>query len=319
MSYLIRHFQNTDTLHLTRIWNRHHATYKRQAHISSSVFDSCVLSKPFFSAEDLFVLEVDSQPTGFLHLGFGCNTERTGLDFRHALIGCLCIEPHESEEMLADSLMAVAVKRMSAVGSKDAIAIGANTRYAFYLGMAPGDGLMGVVAGDIRLQRWLAHNEFEPQRPTACWEVDLASFRPPMDRGQFAVRRSASVVRVLDENQDDWWDAVVLGHVEQIRFQLCSRQQAAITDEILFWYTEPTWSGISSQTARVWLPEFPNEPEARDRVIFLLSEAFRQLQAERFTTVRAIASPDEVACVSVLQKFGFRSVEHGLIFQRKFA
>lgn len=319
MSYLIRHYRNTDTAHLTRIWNLHHASSQPCDVLSSSVFDACIVSKPYFDANDLLIIEDESHPVGFLHLGFGCKESRDSIDEGHALISCLCVEPHRNEELIADSLIRAGIQQLEARGTQDVIAIGAPFRYSFYLGIAPGDGLMGVVARDSRLQRWFAHNQFAPSRPTECWEVDLASFRPPMDRGQFAVRRSASVVRVLDEVQEDWWDAVVLGHTEQIRFQLYSRAKAAITNEILFWYTDQSWSGISSNTARVWLPTFPDDPESRDRTVFLFSEAFRQLQSERFSTIRVIASPDQQASVSVLQRLGFRSVEHGLVFQRQLA
>lgn len=317
MSYLIRHFQNTDTAHLTRIWNRHHSVNLSGNPISNTVFDACVIGKPFFVAEDLLILELDSRPIGFLHFGFGCNPERTDIDPREGLICCLCIEPHPEEDLIADALIENAIVKMESRGSRDVIAIGSTSRYAFYIGVSEGDGLMGVVASDSRLQRWLAQNQFEPTRPTECWEIDLSQFRPPIDRGQFAVRRAASVVRVLDEVLEDWWDAVVLGHTEQIRFQLYSRQLAAITHQVLFWYTDQSGSGISTQTARVWLPEFPADADGRDRIVFLLSEAFRQLQSERFSTIRAIAAPDQQGSVSVLQRLGFRSVKHGLIFQRK--
>ena len=317
MSYLIRHFRNTDTAHLMRIWNLHHSASRSCEPISHSVFDSCVISKPFFDARDLLILEDETQPVGFAHLGFGCNAARNDIDHSQALMSCLCIQPHRNEELIADSLIQASIAELKKRGSSDVIAIGSLSRYAFYVGMAAGDALMGVVVSDSRLQRWLVHNQFEPIRPTECWEVELASFRPPMDRGQFAVRRAASVVRVLDEVQEDWWDAVVLGHAEQIRFQLYSRQHAAITNEILFWYTDQAGSGISSNTVRVWLPKFPDDSEGRDRIVFLFAEAFRQLQSERFSTVRTIAAPDDQTSVSILQRLGFRSVEHGLIFQRK--
>ncbi len=317
MSYAIRHFRNTDTAHLTRIWNLHHSASRSCDPISNSVFDSCVISKSFFDAHDLLLIEDESRPLGFVHIGFGCNAAKSNVDHKQALIACLCVEPHRDEEVLADSLIQAAIGRLQARESSDVIAIGSPSRYAFYIGVSAGDGLMGVVASDSRLQRWLVHNRFEPTRPTECWEVDLASFRPPMDRGQFAVRRSASVVRVLDELQDEWWDAVVLGHTEQIRFQLFSRQHNAITNEVSFWYTDQAFSGISSQSARIWQPTFPEDAEGRDRYVFLLSEAFRQLQSERFSTVRAIAAPDQQANVSVLQRLSFRSVEHGLVFKRQ--
>jgi hypothetical protein len=302
---------------LTRIWNLHQSANRSCDPISNSVFDACVIAKPFFVAEDLLILEEDTRPVGFAHVGYGGDESKSDIDFQKAMLACLCVEPHSDEAGIADSLIQAAMGRIESRSSSDVIAIGSPSRYAFYVGMAPGDGLMGVVATDTRLQRWLTHNRFDPSRPTECWEVDLASFRPPMDRGQFAVRRSASVVRVLDEFQEQWWDAVVLGHTEQIRFQLFSRQQSAITNEVSFWYTDQAFSGISSQAARIWLPKFPEDNEGRDRYVFLLSEAFRQLQTERFSTVRAIASPDQQASVSVLQRLSFRSVEHGLVFERR--
>jgi L-amino acid N-acyltransferase YncA len=50
---------------------------------------------------------------------------------------------------------------------------------------------------------------------------------------------------------------------------------------------------------------------------YLLAEAFRQLQSERFTTIRAIATPDQAGSVAIFQRLGFRSVEPGLIFERR--
>jgi predicted N-acetyltransferase YhbS len=317
VSFSIRHFRNTDTAHLTRIWNLHHSASRSCDPISNSVFDACVIAKPFFVAEDLLILEDDGSPVGFVHVGYGGNEAKSNIDHQNAMLSCLCVEPHRDEESIADNLIQAAIGRIEQHSSSHVIAIGSPASYAFYIGVAAGDGLMGVVATDSRLQRWLGHNRFEPSRPTECWEVDLASFRPPMDRGQFAVRRAASVVRVLDELHEQWWDAVVLGHTEQIRFQLFSRQHSAITNEVSFWYTDQAFSGISSQAARIWLPKFPDDTEGRDRYVFLLSEAFRQLQSERFSTVRAIAAPDQQASVSVLQRLSFRSVLHGLIFERR--
>ncbi|MFN9914692.1 MAG: hypothetical protein ACK53L_19040, partial [Pirellulaceae bacterium] len=74
-------------------------------------------------------------------------------------------------------------------------------------------------------------------------------------------------------------------------------------------------SHCASNTVRLWMPNFPDDTEGRDRVTYLLSEAFRQLQSERFSTVRAIASADQAASVAIFQRLGLRSVETGLVFK----
>ncbi len=194
--------------------------------------------------------------------------------------------------------------------------MGSQNRYAFYIGMAPGDCLMGVVSYDRRLLRWLTSVGFQSTSPTENWELDLSTFRPPMDRGQLAIRRLASIGRILDDIQNDWWNAVVLGHTEQIRFHLSYRKHGTITEEVLFWHTDPAWSGISSSIARVWLPAIPSDGEPRDRIVYLLCEAFRQLQMERFAKIRAITSPADAASVSVLEKLSFRTVDQGMIYKK---
>jgi hypothetical protein len=195
--------------------------------------------------------------------------------------------------------------------------IGSPNRYAFYLGIAPGDGLMGVVARDRRLQQWLSRHGFEPTRPTECWEVALNTFRPPMDRSQFSLRRSMSVVRSLDEQHRSWWDAVVLGHTEQIRFQILPHQSSNVAESASFWFIDTTFAGISSNVVRLWMIDFPDDVEGRDRMTYLLSEAFRQLHSERFTAVRAIATPDQASSVAIFRRLGMKSIEPGLVFERK--
>jgi GNAT superfamily N-acetyltransferase len=300
-----------------QIWNRHYRECRAPVEVLHGVFDACVLSKPFFRADEFLIFEKDGEPVGFLHLGYGGSSDGHDRDSQRPLICALCVEPHPQEDEIADALLETALSRLKAAGASNVIAIGSPMQYSFYLGMAPGDGLMGVVARDIRLQRWLTKQSFEPIRPTECWEVDLGSFRPPMDRSQFSLRRSTSVVRVLDEQHRSWWDAVVLGHTEQIRFQLLSRADSSISDSAQFWFIDTSFAGIASNTARLWISDFPEDPEARDRMTYLLAEAFRQLQSERFTTIRAIATPDQASSVAIFQRLGFRSVEPGLIFERR--
>jgi hypothetical protein len=235
------------------------------------------------------------------------------------------------------------MKRFDAVGCPSVISIGAEWRNAFYIGIAPGDALMGVPARDSRLQQWLVAGGFRPIRPTEVWELELDSFRAPMDRGQIAVKRTASVGKVLDDADSNWWHAVTMGHTEQISFQLHSRMQSNCIEEASLWYTDPAISGLRSHIARLWLmplaagiqqdhlsamttasqiPPMTREQqsrertEANDRRVYLLSETMRQLQIERFTTVRTVASADQQQSVSILQRLGFRSVEPGLIFER---
>ncbi len=343
MPYLIRPYRNTDTPDLARIWNLHHEAMNWPHRVRPVHFESCVLSKPFFVPNDLLIIEDDERPIGFAHVAFGANAAHDAPDPRAGILAAFYIAPNANEEIAADLLLTEAMKRFEAVGCPSVISIGAEWRNAFYIGIAPGDALMGVPARDSRLQHWLVAGGFQPIRPTEVWELELDSFRAPMDRGQIAVKRTASVGKVLDDADSNWWHAVTMGHTEQISFQLFSRMQSNCIEEASLWYTDPAISGLRSHIARLWLmplsaviqqemgdsgsmvsqaPPMSREQqsrertEANDRRVYLLSETMRQLQLERFTTVRTVASADQQQSISVLQRLGFRSVEPGLIFER---
>jgi len=298
-------------------------------------FEACVLSKPFFEANDLLILEDDNQPIGFAHVAYGSSDSGDAIDINAGILAAFYISPVANEDIAADLLLSEAMKRFDAVKSQSVISIGAEWRNSFYIGIAPGDGLMGVPARDARLQRWLYAGGFRPLRPTEVWELDLGTFRVPMDRGQIAVKRTASVGKVLDDADSNWWHAVTMGHTEQISFQLFSRTQSTFIEEASLWYTDHAISGLRSHIARLWLmplsakntsESFSQSPpmigavreqtEANDRRVYLLSESMRQLQLERFTTVRTVASADQQQSISILQRLGFRPVESGLIFER---
>ncbi len=50
------------------IWNRHYEACRASVGVLHGVFDACVLSKPFFKADDVWIYEDDGMPVGFLHL-----------------------------------------------------------------------------------------------------------------------------------------------------------------------------------------------------------------------------------------------------------
>ena len=137
-----------------------------------------------------------------------------------------------------------------------------------------------------------------------------------MDRLQIGIRRTCTVGRLLDEDSHQWWLSSVLGHCEQVRFNLVLRSPPKVESEIMFWFPDPTISNIDSSVVRLWLPAVPEGEEARERFIYLMAESLRQLQQERKHVVRTFASADQQPTITLLQRLGFRSVEHGMVFAK---
>ena len=197
--------------------------------------------------------------------------------------------------------------------------LGAGGVGGFYQGIADGDNLMGVVASDTKSQKWLHEAGFVPNRPTECWELDLASFRPPMDRMQIQTRRTCTIGRMLDEDYEHWWTSTVLGHCEQTRFHLMLKSPPSLGGVLMCWYPDPSLVGLDSSLVRMILPEVPAGEESREQFLYLVAESMRQLQHDKKRTVRSVASADQQRTITLLQRLGFRSVDHGLIFEKQLA
>ena len=255
-------------------------------------------------------------PVGFIHFGFASNADGSDASDSMAILHKICIAPCEDEDAIAKVLIDYALIQLEKQNAKACSALGTTALNAFYLGVGEGDNLMGVVAKDHRTQRWLSEAGFIPTRPTECWELELTSFRPPMDRTQIGIRRTCTVGRLLDEDTHEWWLSTVLGHCEQIRFNLVLRSPPKVESEIMFWFPDPTIIGVDSSVVRLWLPNVPPADEARERFVYLMAESLRQLQQEKRRAVRTFASADQQPSITLLQRLGFRSVEHGLVFAR---
>jgi hypothetical protein len=315
--WTIRSFLNTDTPQLSKLWLDHHSAFHSNSTCSVGVWDQCVLSKPFFD-RDYLALAVtnDNRALGFIHFGFASNLTGDRASDANTILHGICISQSKDEDNIAAGLLQHAEDTLKLRGATHITALGTTERSAFYLGIGDGDNLMGVVARDARTQRWLAHAGFLPTRPMECWELDLSSFRPPMDRLQIGIRRTCTVGRLLDEDSNQWWLSSVLGHCEQVRFNLVLRSPPKVENEIMFWYPDSTISEIDSSVVRLWLPAVPASEEARERFIYLMAESLRQLQQERKYAVRTYASAAQQPTITLLLRLGFRSTEHGMVFTK---
>ncbi len=318
MAIRIRTFLNTDTPHLAQLWRQHHEAAGLRASCPSNVWEYCVLAKPYFDSSSLWIALEEDRPVGFLHAACAGNLQRSDLDPGIRLVNSLCVRPCEHEQEIARELLQAATGFLRA-SSESApglvLATSSPDHYAFYLGIAHGDGLLGVPTEDVRLQAWLRSYGFVMEQSTEVCSLDLPSFRPPMDRTQIQVRRQCSVSRVLDFVPQQWWIATAIGHTEQVGFQLVSRTVPVVSMMAIYWHTDPTVPGLEQGATNLWLPQNTTDRESEDRLVFLLSESLRQLQQDRISTVRAVAPLDESGLASVLSRLGFRAEFTGQVYR----
>lgn len=278
------------------------------------------MSKLYFQPEHLLLaFDQDDVPVGLIHFGTGMRGTSWGTSLHESrdggssegLLHALCVIPNPEEDRIAQQLIEHAVGSMWRAGLARCLAVGSLASSVFYLGIADGDNLMGVLQSDSRTRGWLERSGFRNIAETECWDLALDAFRPPVDRQQIAIRRTCSISRILDESHPSWWVSAVLGHCDQSRFNLIAHGPERVEMEILFWYPDSTIRGVDSSTARLALPPMTYEETFRERMVCLIAESARQLQQERKKTIRVVTNQGDAPMHSLLNRLGFRLVRNG--------
>jgi GNAT superfamily N-acetyltransferase len=305
---------------LAKIWNEHHAAVQSPSRCSVNLWDQCILSKIYFRPEHL-LLAVDESDlaVGFIHFGSGMegtpwhSQPRIDADAEPpvGLVHALCVVPNHDEDKIAQQLIQHAVGCMRQAGHLRMLALGSLESSVFYLGIADGDNLMGVLHTDTRTHAWFEKGGFRDTLTTQCWDLSLDVFRPPVDRLQIAIRRTCSIGRILEESHPSWWVSTVLGHCDQSRFHLMVHGPERTEMEILYWYPDSTLRGVDSHTARLSLPAVTTDETQRERLVCLISESARQLQQERKRTIRVVTTETDGSMHLLLKRLGFRWIRNG--------
>jgi hypothetical protein len=305
---------------LAKIWNEHHVAASSNSRCSVNLWDQCILSKLYFQPEHLLLaIDENDVAVGFVHFGAGMRGTPWGLiplededaSSSSGLIHALCVVPGPDQERIALQLIAHAVGCMRQAGLARCMAIGSLASSIFYLGIADGDNLMGVLHSDARTAGWLERSGFRNLAETECWDLALDAFRPPVDRQQIAIRRTCSISRILEESHPNWWVSTVLGHCDQSRFQLIAHSPEREEMEILYWYPDATIRGVDSNIARLTLPPIAHEDTGRERMVCLIAESARQLQQERKRAIRVVTTQGDAAMHLLLRRLGFRLTRNG--------
>jgi hypothetical protein len=312
----IRSFLNVDTPALAKIWHLHHQEYRSKSDCTVSSWDQAILAKPYFRSEDLLIAEDTEQGiVGFIH--FGTNPHANSLGKDNLIVHQLCVRPGQDEDAIAEDLLTESFRSVSTSSIHRCIGVGAFHDSIFYIGVAEGDGFMGVHANDQRLLRWMKNRGFQEVRSTQCWELPLAQFKPPMDRNQIAVHRNSIVSKIPMHLQSNWWQNVVYGHCDVSSFQLVTKSPPAIRLQLDIWTPEVFVPGVKSWVSRFIIPDLVPKDITQDgwieHWVCLICECMRLLQSERKQTVQSVIDPSSPHSVQILLRLGFKIKSQGML------
>ena len=312
---------NTDVAAICRVWNSHFADRDIGCPMDPLRLELCCLAKPYFSANDLLLAEVDSVVVGFAQLAHEIEAKHSATPTGIA-VSALCVAQREDEDSIAAELLRHCCQRMRASSAATFAFKPILPNASYFLGFGPGDSMLGVTSAERRTCEWLQAAGFQPRIPTTQWELNLADFRPVVDRTQVQIRRSAYVDREIDEPQLPWKQACILGHAEPTAFHLTCRAERRVLQDVLFWGISPELRASSEIVFWLWPLELSADAQdgkwqgasVSDQLIFLLSESLRYLIDDGVDQVRCVTQADDSATGQLLSRLGFRSIQAGVVF-----
>ena len=314
MALDIRSYLNTDSQALCRAFDAHYQAVGLPYVLTPLSLELCVLAKPYFDPAQMLVAEIDGSVIGFALVGFEPSGDLRALDTTRAVVSGLCVAPHPLADKAARHLIASAMQYVSRQGCTQLRFCPPPPASPYLAGLAPGDAMIGCPDNDVRQQQWLIDAGWTVAETIVYWDIDLAMFHPPMDRMQIQIRRMAHVDRLLDEPMLPWYVASMLGHSDQIGFQLTARDTRRVTADIVLWTIAYELLAQPDSVARLWPLDVQECQRSQDQLIFLLSEAFRQLREDRVDGVRTVSNSRDTEVTQLLQRIGFETLGRGSVY-----
>lgn len=308
----IRRFRNPDLPGLVRLWNEHFRIATGAHPLSAAVFEQAVLARTFFDPQQLRVADAGAGPIGFAHWMVPANQQTN--QHTSAVVAAVCVAPGPEAAAIADQLLADCERAAAAEGHATLYAGGAPDQLSGYAGLQPLGPGEGIADDDLSAAQWLTSRGFLPHRRLGRYRLDVAAFRPPIDRPLMMLRRSTQTRSQMIQ-PSDWRSASALSHVQIERF--FSSRSGANTAWADFWLSDPEALVLSGGTAILdqWRADDPANEQAAARL--LIAVALQELAGRGLLYVEASAATDQVERGEVLRALRFQQCSQGTIYVKR--
>lgn len=307
-----RPFLNTDPPEIIRIWRNQPECDRFANSFSQQVFESMVLSKPFFSSDGLIVAAEGKKLLGFVHAGFAPNEEWSDLDVVDGVISLLMVDGAAQVD-LVPQLVEHAEAYLVANGSKN-ICIGSRfPEGPFYLGLFGGSQIPGLlVEHQAELITRLQTVGYEETRKIHIMQRRMGDFRPIINRQQTQVRRNYQIQALMDPQPMSWWESCTLGDTDRTRFLLFDSKTETQVGNVMFWDIHPLSYDWGVRTMGLY--DLRVDPEIRHGGLatYLVGESIKHLQQYGINLIEAQVKSDNEPALKLFRKLGFEDVEMGI-------
>lgn len=311
-----RPFLNIDPPQLIRVWRAQQVHSGLMQPISVTLLEMFVLSKPYFDRRGLIVALEDERVIGFAHGGFGPTQLGDALSKDIGVISMLLVEEHpEQAQILAELIQ----HQEGYLRGQGAIDVRAGAHYPlspFYLGMNGGSDIPGINSNDKLLCDCLLKSGYDEADRCYVYQLDLADFRPTVDRSIVQLRRQFNVIPQVNPKSITWWDYCAFGPADRIRFVLQPKPSGAACGEVTFWDMGPLSTRHSKTIMGMIRLRIAKDFQRRGLARYLIYEALKHLQSSGVQQIETQALRSEEPAQKLFEVLGFAKRGEGILFQK---
>lgn len=311
-----RNFRNDDPPGLAVIWNEAFTARAAVRLRHSSPLENYVLSKAYFDPAGLIVAVDDAGLVGFVHGGFGPNTEQTALDRTTGIIAALGVRPSHRRQGIGTELLRRCEEYLTSRGATTLFAGPMAPYNPFYFGLYGGSDAPGFLASDVPAEGFFRRHGYHVQQTCLVLQRGLSQPVNIVDARFMGLRTSHDVRIVPRTGAGTWWEECTLGPVEMVEFHLQDKATSQVIARTAVWEMD-LFSWRWSQPA-VGIVEIKVAPERRRQGLakFLVCQMLRYLQEQYFGLTEVQVFDHNQAAIGFFRSLGFEQVDVGRLYRK---
>jgi ribosomal protein S18 acetylase RimI-like enzyme len=188
----------------------------------------------------------------------------------------------------------------------------------FYCGLYGGVEVPGVLEADP-LHGLCPASGYEAVDRTLIFRLNVAAFRPRIDRQQMQFRRRLLVQVLVDPPLRNWWQACILGDFDLTRFEILPRDSREPMAEALVRAVQGSGNFATGPAAGLLFVRVEDSQRRQGMATFVLGEVFRTLASQGVQEVEAQSLASNEPLLGLLAKLGFEQVAQATVYRKVLA
>lgn len=307
----IRDFCNADLPGLARVWSEHWTAAQSPPPISSTIVERAILSRTFFSTQELLVARVNGQVEAW------CHFTRPGVEGDDwsgqpssdvAVLSAICFTQVGLD--CCDALLVAAEERIRSENCRTILAGPMRDQQCGYVGLAPVGHGIGVPDEDVRASSLLSRHGFSPESSFQRMVVTTAPYRPPVNREMMQFRRTTRAERSSVVPQQGRY-ASAMSHMDIEHHQLINHRNGDRLANIRLWLSDPEAQVMSCSNAILDLSVIETIGQLTPAETFLVAAVIQSMATRCVFRVETSINSEQTQLQEQLMTLQFKNEQRG--------